>query len=45
MAGAIFTTQLNQNTADGLFEGIRLGFAAGGFVAALGILMSAIKEK
>jgi EmrB/QacA subfamily drug resistance transporter len=45
MAGAIFTTQLNLNAADGLFLGISLGFIAGAFVAVLGIFMSAIKEK
>ncbi len=45
MAGAIFTTQLAKNAADGLFNGISLGFTAGAIVAVLGIFMSAIKEK
>jgi EmrB/QacA subfamily drug resistance transporter len=45
MAGAIFTTQLAQNTDLALFNGIKYGFLAGAFVAVLGTLMSAVKEK
>ena len=45
MSGAIFTTQLAQNTPTALFHGINLGFLAGACVAVLGILMSAVKEK
>ena len=45
MAGAIFTTQLAQNTDLALYNGISYGFLAGAIVAVLGALMSAVKEK
>jgi EmrB/QacA subfamily drug resistance transporter len=45
LAGAIFTTHLAQNSADALYKGIDMGFLAAAGVAALGILMSAVKEK
>lgn len=45
LAGAIFTTHLADGTAASLFRGVDMGFAAAGVVAALGIVMSAIKEK
>jgi MFS family permease len=45
MAGAIFTTQLAQNTAEALFRGVSFGFLAAAGVAVLGILTSAMKER
>jgi len=45
LAGAIFTTQLAQNTADALYNGISLGFLAAAGVAVLGILSSAMKDE
>jgi len=45
LAGAIFTTQLEQNTAQALFQGIDMAFLAAAGVAVLGFVMSAIKEK
>ena len=45
LAGAIFTTGLAQNTANGLYQGIDMGFLAAALVAFVGIGLSAIKEK
>jgi EmrB/QacA subfamily drug resistance transporter len=45
LAGAIFTTHLAQNTQNALYKGIDMGFLAAASVAALGIVMSAVKEK
>jgi hypothetical protein len=45
LAGAIFTTALARNTANALVQGIDMGFLAAAGVAALGIVMSAVKEK
>jgi len=45
LAGAIFTTQLAQNTADALYHGISLGFLVAAGVAVLGILSSALKDE
>ena len=45
LAGAIFTTGLAQNTANGLYQGIDMGFLAAAAVAFVGIGLSAIKEK
>ncbi len=45
MAGAIFTTQLAQDTPEALFKGIDMGFLAAAGVAVLGIFSSALKEK
>ena len=45
LAGAIFTTHLAQNTPDALFTGVDMGFLAAAVVAAVGIVMSAIKER
>jgi EmrB/QacA subfamily drug resistance transporter len=45
LAGAIFTTQLAQNTANALFQGIDQGFLVAGGVALLGIVSSAIKDE
>jgi EmrB/QacA subfamily drug resistance transporter len=45
LAGAIFTTQLAQNTPDALFAGVHQGFLVAAGVAALGIFSSALKEK
>lgn len=45
LAGAIFTTQLAQNTTDALFRGVSLGFLAAAGVAVLGIFSSALKKK
>jgi EmrB/QacA subfamily drug resistance transporter len=45
LAGAIFTTHLEQNTAQALFQGIDVAFLAAAGVAVLGFVMSAIKEK
>jgi len=45
MAGAIFTTQLAQGTAEALYRGVSLGFLAAAGVALLGVVMSALKEK
>jgi EmrB/QacA subfamily drug resistance transporter len=45
LAGAIFTTHLGENTADALFKGIDMGFLVAAGVAALGVVVSAIKEK
>jgi EmrB/QacA subfamily drug resistance transporter len=45
LAGAIFTSYLAKNTPQALFRGIDIGFLAAGGVAAMGIIMSALKEK
>ncbi len=45
LAGAIFTTALARNTANALVQGIDMGFLAAAGVAALGIVMSAVKDK
>jgi EmrB/QacA subfamily drug resistance transporter len=45
LAGAIFTTQLAQNTVDALYKGIDKGFLVAAGVAVLGIVTSAIKEE
>lgn len=45
LAGAIFTTHLEQNTHLALYRGIDLGFLAAGVIAVFGIAMSAFKEK
>jgi EmrB/QacA subfamily drug resistance transporter len=45
LAGAIFTTQLAQNTTDALYNGISLGFLVAAGVAVLGILSSALKDE
>lgn len=45
MAGAIFTTQLAQNTPEALFRGVDLGFLAAAGVAVLGVAISALKER
>jgi EmrB/QacA subfamily drug resistance transporter len=45
LAGAIFTTQLAQNTAEALYNGISLGFLVAAGVAVLGILSSALKDE
>jgi EmrB/QacA subfamily drug resistance transporter len=45
LAGAIFTTQLAQNTAEALYNGISQGFLVAAGVALLGILSSAIKDE
>lgn len=45
LAGAIFTTQLARDTAEGLYRGVDLGFLAAAGVAVLGIVVSALKEK
>lgn len=45
LAGAIFTTALARNTANALVRGIDLGFLAAAGVAALGVVVSAVKEK
>ena len=45
LAGAIFTTQLAQNTTDALYNGISLGFMVAAGVAVLGILSSALKDE
>lgn len=45
MAGAIFTTQLAQDTPEALFRGVDLGFLAAAGVAVLGVFMSALKER
>jgi len=45
LAGAIFTTHLTGNTADALYKGIDMGFLAAAWVAVLGIVMSAVKDK
>ena len=45
LAGAIFTTQLAQNTSDALYRGINLGFLAAAGIAVLGIVTSAIKDE
>ncbi len=45
LAGAIFTTQLAQNTPEALYRGIDLGFLAAAGVAVLGIFSSALKER
>ncbi len=44
LAGAIFTTQLAQGTADALYRGVSAGFMAAAGVAALGVILSAVKE-
>lgn len=45
LAGAIFSTQMAQSASEGLFRGVDLGFLVAGFIAILGIGMSAIKER
>jgi EmrB/QacA subfamily drug resistance transporter len=45
LAGAILTTHLAQHTQNALYKGIDMGFLAAVGVAALGIVMSAVKEK
>lgn len=45
LAGAIFTTHLAQNMADGLYSGISVGFLAAAGVAVLGIVSSALKDE
>jgi len=45
LAGAIFTTQLAQNTLDALYKGISWGFLVAAGVAVLGILSSALKNE
>jgi EmrB/QacA subfamily drug resistance transporter len=45
LAGAIFTTHLAQNTPNALYSGVDMGFLAAAIVAAVGIIMSAIKER
>ena len=45
LAGAIFTTQLAQNTPDALYRGISQGFLVAAGVAVLGIISSAIKDE
>jgi EmrB/QacA subfamily drug resistance transporter len=45
LAGAIFTTHLAQNTADGLFKGVSQGLLAAAGVAVLGIISSAVKDE
>ncbi len=45
MAGAIFTTQLAQDTPEALFRGADLGFLAAAGVAVLGVAVSALKER
>jgi MFS family permease len=45
LAGAIFTTQLAQNTADALYNGISQGFLVAAGVAVLGIVTSAMKDE
>jgi EmrB/QacA subfamily drug resistance transporter len=45
LAGAIFTTQLAQNTTDAIFNGISQGFLVAAGVAVLGILSSALKDE
>ena len=45
LAGAIFTTQLAQNTPEALYHGISLGFLAAAGVAVLGIVSSAFKAE
>jgi EmrB/QacA subfamily drug resistance transporter len=45
LAGAIFTTQLAQNTADALYRGISMGFLVAAGVALLGIVTSALKDE
>ncbi len=45
LAGAIFTTHLEQNTAEALYAGIDMGFLMASSVAVLGMVISAVKEK
>jgi EmrB/QacA subfamily drug resistance transporter len=45
LAGAIFTTHLAQNTPNALYSGVDTGFLVAAVVAAVGIVMSAIKER
>jgi EmrB/QacA subfamily drug resistance transporter len=45
LAGAIFTTHLGANTADALFKGVDTGFLVAAGVAALGVVVSAVKDK
>jgi MFS family permease len=45
LAGAIFTTHLAQNTPNALYAGVDMGFLVAAIVAAVGIIMSAIKER
>jgi len=44
LAGAIFTTHLAQNTVDSFYAGIELGFLVAAGIAALGVVVSAIKD-
>ncbi len=45
LAGAIFTTHLVQNAQNALYNGIDMGFLAAASVAALGVILSAVKER
>jgi EmrB/QacA subfamily drug resistance transporter len=45
LAGAIFTTHLGANTAEALFKGVDTGFLVAAGVAALGVVVSAVKDK
>jgi EmrB/QacA subfamily drug resistance transporter len=45
LAGAIFTTHLAGNTPNALYTGIDTGFLVAACVAALGVVMSAVKGK
>ena len=45
MIMAMSVPKLAMNTDMALFNGIKYGFLAGAFVAMLGALMSAVKEK
>jgi len=45
LAGACFTTHLEQNTAEALYAGIDMGFLMASSVAVLGMVISAVKEK
>jgi EmrB/QacA subfamily drug resistance transporter len=45
LAGAIFTTQLAQNTAEALYKGIDMAFLSASGVAVIGVATSALKEK
>jgi EmrB/QacA subfamily drug resistance transporter len=44
LAGAIFTTHLAQNTTASFYAGIALGFLVAAGIAALGVVVSAIKN-
>jgi hypothetical protein len=45
LAGAIFTTQLAGTKADALFTGVDRGLLVAAGVAALGIIISALKPR